>query len=386
MKVVMYVHGGSENHGCEAIIRSTARLLELDSKQSVLLSYNQSEDLHYGLDSVVSINQEINAINKKSFDFIKAYFMQKFFNKHYYVDALLHKLSINSINNMDFGLFVGGDNYCYSDAEVYPVVNKLIRKKVKKLVLWGTSVEPSVLEKRSIKKDIKKFDLIVARESISYDALKKVNSHTLLLPDPAFFLNIERTELPKNFIKGNTIGINISPMILEYEKNQGKTIENYEYLINYIIEQTDYNIALIPHVVWDSNDDRKVLRMLYDKISRKDRICIVDDHNCMQQKYIISQCSYFIGARTHATIAAYSTCVPTLVVGYSVKAKGIAKDLLGTYENYVIPVQELKEQSDLLNSFLWLRKNSERIKNELKNKTKEYSALKNEYLKGLVND
>ena len=74
--------------------------------------------------------------------------MQKFFNKHYYVDALLHKLSINSINNMDFGLFVGGDNYCYSDAEVYPVVNKLIRKKVKKLVLWGTSVEPSVLEKR----------------------------------------------------------------------------------------------------------------------------------------------------------------------------------------------------------------------------------------------
>ena len=70
MKVVMYVHGGSKNHGCEAIIRSTARLLDLDSKQSVLLSYNQSEDLHYGLDSVVSINQEINAINKKSFDFI----------------------------------------------------------------------------------------------------------------------------------------------------------------------------------------------------------------------------------------------------------------------------------------------------------------------------
>lgn len=102
--------------------------------------------------------------------------------------------------------------------------------------------------------------------------------------------------------------------------------------------------------------------MLYDKISRKDRICIVDDHNCMQQKYIISQCSYFIGARTHATIAAYSTCVPTLVVGYSVKAKGIAKDLFGTYENYVIPVQELKEQSDLLNSFLWLRKTVKELK------------------------
>ena len=49
----------------------------------------------------------------------------------------------------------------------------------------------------------------------------------------------------------------------------------------------------------------------------------------------------FIGARTHATIAAYSSCVPTLVVGYSIKARGIAKDLFGTDEGYVLPVQAL---------------------------------------------
>ena len=40
MKVVMYVHGGSKNHGCEAIVRSTAQLLKLDLNQSILLSYN----------------------------------------------------------------------------------------------------------------------------------------------------------------------------------------------------------------------------------------------------------------------------------------------------------------------------------------------------------
>ena len=55
----------------------------------------------------------------------------------------------------------------------------------------------------------------------------------------------------------------------------------------------------------------------------------------------------FIGARTHSTIAAYSSGVPTLVVGYSVKAKGIAKDLFGTEENYVLPVQALKEENNL---------------------------------------
>ena len=62
-------------------------------------------------------------------------------------------------------------------------------------------------------------------------------------------------------------------------------------------------------------------------------MCIRDSPNCRQQKYIISQCAYFIGASTPSTIAAYSTGVPTLVVGYSVKAKGIAKDLFGTYDN-----------------------------------------------------
>ena len=80
----------------------------------------------------------------------------------------------------------------------------------------------------------------------------------------------------------------------------------------------------------------------------------------------------FIGARTHATIAAYSTCVPTLVVGYSVKAKGIAKDLFGTYENYVIPVQTLENKEDLINAFKWLNNNKEEIKKHLTDVMPEY--------------
>lgn len=386
MKTVLYVHGGSKNHGCEAIVRATAKLLNLDVNQSVLLSYSEEEDREYGVNSIVSVKRELNSINRKSFDFLKAYFMQKIFKKHCYMDALAHKASISNLEDTDVALFVGGDNYCYSDADNYSVINKFMRKKAKKLVLWGASVEPSVLDNDRIRKDISSFDYILARESLSYNALKKINPNTKLLPDPAFFLNTQEIELPKNFIKGRTVGINISPMILDYEKSNGKTLENYEYLIKYILEKTDYNVALIPHVVWDSNDDRKVLMNLYSRINKKDRVVIVDDHNCMQQKYIISQCSFFIGARTHSTIAAYSTCVPTIVAGYSVKAKGIALDLFGTYDNYVIPVQSLSKKDDLLNSFLWLEKNSSEIQQSLKNKMTEYSAYKDDYLKGLIND
>ena len=71
-------------------------------------------------------------------------------------------------------------------------------------------------------------------------------------------------------------------------------------------------------------------------------------------------------ARTHASIAAYSTGVPTLVVGYSVKARGIAKDIFGTDEGYVIPVQSLKEEDSLVKAYENLVANEENIKNTLK--------------------
>ena len=67
------------------------------------------------------------------------------------------------------------------------------------------------------------------------------------------------------------------------------------------------------------------------------------------------------------------------------KAKGIAKDLFGTYDNYVIPVQDLNQKNNLLNSFLWLEKNTDKIKITLNDKIKEYSELKEEYSKGLIN-
>ena len=73
----------------------------------------------------------------------------------------------------------------------------------------------------------------------------------------------------------------------------------------------------------------------------------------------------FIGARTHATIAAYSSCVPTLVLGYSVKSRGIAKDLFGTEEHYVLPVQNLENADDLAKAFCWMYNNENQVRTYL---------------------
>ena len=64
--------------------------------------------------------------------------------------------------------------------------------------------------------------------------------------------------------------------------------------------------------------------------------------------------------------------MPTLVIGYSVKAKGIAKDIFGTYENYVLPVQSLKDEKDLINAFEWMRSNEDSIRKHLINFIPKY--------------
>lgn len=226
---------------------------------------------------------------------------------------------------------------------------------------------------KKIGEDLSKYDLIVSREGISYSILKKVNSNTILLPDPAFQLEYEILPFPEGVRQGNIVGINLSPLVTQYG-NKGLIIDNYKNLIEYILKSTDYQIVLIPHVVKDYDDDRVILRDIYNSYRGVNRVFLLDDYNCMQLKGFIARCRFFIGARTHATIAAYSTCVPTLVTGYSVKAKGIARELFGTDKDYVVSVQDFGTKEDLKIAFQWLQNRENEIKNLLAGKMPEYRS------------
>lgn len=382
--IVLYSHSGSKNHGCEAIVRGTAKILNGMGRIS-LLSHEKDEDLLYKIDEIVDVKQGKFSINKKSVDFLKAYMALKLKNNTSKMDVLQFKDGLNSIKEDSIAISIGGDTYCYSDVYNQVELHKMYGKKAYKTVLWGCSVEPKLLEDKKIAQDIKDYDLIITRESISYEALKKVNKNTYLYPDPAFQLDKADVKLPKGFIENNTVGINLSPLVIKKENSDGITLKNYENLIEHIIQNTDINIALIPHVVWEHNDDREPLKYLYDKFKDTNRVVMIEDANCMELKGYISKCRFFIGARTHATIAAYSTCVPTLVVGYSVKARGIAKDLFDTYDNYVLPVQSLDTKNDLLNAFKWIKSNENAIKLNLKRNMKSYKNKSSEVFKIILN-
>lgn len=368
----LYYHGGSANHGCEAIVRSTNSLL---GPGLTLWTTGMASDKSYSLDSELPLFEDVYAPAKKP---SPRWFLSAVHHKLTHTDYLhvkyAHDAFFSQVAPSDVCLSIGGDNYCYTGQDILGYYNRALHQRGAKTVLWGCSVEPELLKREDIVKDIAQYDLIVSRETISYEALKKVNSNTILAPDPAFFLKPVELSLPNGFIPGNTVGINVSPLIIKSESKDGIIFESFRRLIAYILENTEMNIALIPHVVEPGNDDREPLLGLCNAFSDTGRIVLIKDYNAEQLKGFIARCRFFVGARTHATIAAYSSGVPTLVVGYSVKAKGIARDLFGTESNYVLPVQSIAEPETLTQAFLWLMEQDQNIKAHLHDAIPTYKS------------
>ena len=146
--------------------------------------------------------------------------------------------------------------------------------------------------------------------------------------------------------------------------------QEVDKLITYVLTHTSMHILMIPHVTWktvsENQDDRELSRVFCSKYnSNRITMLDIDGLNYCQIRYVISKCRFFIGARTHSSIAAYSSYVPTLVVGYSVKARGIARDLFGDEEKYVLPVQTITRKDDLLEKFGWILQNEDLIRKQL---------------------
>lgn len=260
-KYLLYGHGGSENHGCEALVRTTVSLLNNDKGKIVLSSYSPEMDYKYHIDEICCIKQRgaRKTTSKFNVDFLKAYADLKFKRNPEALDDL-YELKALEIKRGDVAVSIGGDNYCYGGTKVLTKENKLYQKGGLKTVLWGCSIEPELLKNERIADDIKGFDLITARESVSYEAIKQINPNTVLVCDSAFLLDKKEQPLPEELEGCDFVGINSSPMIEENEVSVGMARENYCKLIEKILDQTDMKILLIPHVVWKQNDDRVVLR------------------------------------------------------------------------------------------------------------------------------
>ncbi|MDY2957685.1 polysaccharide pyruvyl transferase family protein [Floccifex sp.] len=357
MRIFLCGHTGSKNRGCDAILKSTYKVLNVQSENEIdVLTFDKDYDEKMGLGENMKL---ISYPPKNIVIKIISYFKRKIFHDGVWVNKRMYVDLFKNIQPNDLILNVGGDTYCYDTPYLSYALNITAKEKRNKTIFWGCSIDERILSNKEMQEDVNKYSYIVTRESLSYDIfLRTVNdkSKIFLACDPAFQLDPESVEVPNNMIKGNTLGLNISPLLFRNcEDENDMMYQNIEVLISYVLANTDMAICLIPHVYTLKNDnqDLYILRKIYEKYKFNKRVSSINkEYTSSQLKYIISQCRFFIGARTHSMIAAYSSNVPALALSYSIKSLGIAKDIFGTYEGYAISKNEFTNSNVLLNKFI----------------------------------
>ena len=361
-----YMHAGSLNHGCEAIVRSTEKLAH---DKIILYSEHPEEDLAVQINDVCEVRQQGGSRSKSNPAFIVCKAAEVLLRNPDIKHRYAYKNVISEAKPGELFVSIGGDNYCYGANPYLFYLNYALNKNGARTCLWGCSIEPETLRDTKMIEDMKRYSFISARETITYTALKEAGlTKIYLYPDPAFTLETVECPLPKQFNEGQVVGINLSPLVQKLDNTGNLVFENYKNLIKYILRQTDMSIALIPHVCKSNNDDRVAMKSLKECFDDEDRIFMVNDEgtlDCRKLKYIISKCRFMITARTHASIAAYSTMIPTLVVGYSVKARGIAKDIFGNYDDYVLDIHHVKSEDELTDKFKYLEEHEQEIRSYL---------------------
>lgn len=387
-RIHMYPHAGCGNRGCEAIVKSTVSLLQ--GQEIYLYSHGVKQDQTAGIPQMGVKLVEVGLRPVSIKRVLSAFHSRVLHDKLYHVEQSFPPLYQQSFSEQDICFSIGGDNYCYQNmVEKMSRVDQLLYENgARHFVLWGCSIEPVLFEDHKLLEDLNRFDYLVARESITLDAMKAsgLEEKAILVPDPAFILPSVEKLFPKGLKPGNTVGINLSPLVIKRGKSPQTVFAGYQKLIQEILQKTDMGVLLIPHVMWSHEDDRKPLGELYRQFSQTGRVAMIEDGNAMELKGYIRRCKFFVGSRTHSTIAAYSTGVPTLVSGYSVKARGIARDLFGTEQSYVLPVQQMTQPEELSRAFWMLVEREAAVREQLLKVTADYpvrihSAMK-QILKG----
>lgn len=382
-KAVILLGSVKHNKGSEAIGRGLAEILHKANPDiKIVLSSNVTSEDNLTIPYIDKYSERICTYSDKKVTDIAIRLSYKLNRNSLYASKMIYKNIADECENADLIFFIGGDNFDenYGAFTILNNINNVIesvRKPESFKILFDCSFNPNEFN-TNILKIINSFDIVTARESVTFTLLKNsnVNKPIYYFPDPAFGMSPQETELPKGVISGKTIGVNVSPTVMgaEYGSNEEIVMSAYKNMIAVILNETDCNVLLVPHVF--NNQDLSVLRKLYNSINCLERIFLFENEkmNAAQMKYIISKCALFVGARTHSTIAAYSSCVPTIVLGYSVKSRGISKDLFGREDAYVIQVGNLKDKTFLASVFRELYKNREQVRSRLQSFMPSYIA------------
>jgi polysaccharide pyruvyl transferase WcaK-like protein len=217
---------------------------------------------------------------------------------------------------------------------------------------------------------------------------------------PAFFSQIETEAVGGQLRTGSLplVGLNVSGLLYNggYKgKNEFGIQCDYRKLmrdvIDYFISVDKGSVLLVPHVVpegWKTENDLIACRKLRESLPEaiRERVFVAEPeqgqpfYDQCEIKYLIGQCSFFLGSRMHATIAAISQCIPTVGLAYSKKFAGVYET--AGVENCVADLRVLSNEN-VMSFIKTTYRNKILIKTELEKKISEIKRTVSSMFEGL---
>lgn len=349
-KLILYGHGGAYNHGAEAILRASLPFFRRAGVPILLSTHFIEQDREFGLDKLVDkiILADLSLMTEER--------VAIGFEAKKFAAAQIYREALAEIDCETVCIGIGGDNYCYPNWHRQGIFHCIAKKQGAQSILWGCSIQPEMINKE-MADILREHDRIFARESLTANALRMQGiDQVTLLPDPAFLLPADSVCLPKSF-QGRVAALNLSPMMI---RKSARLLDDFVEVSRFLLQKVD-TLLLLPHVTMPVDNDQEALDALAERLStaEQSRLCRVPQRlNAAQLKYLISRCELLVCCRTHASIAGYSTGVPTLVMGYSVKSQGIGRDL--GMEHWVLPLECSRKLVGLTGE-LWEKRSDIRI-------------------------
>lgn len=185
---------------------------------------------------------------------------------------------------------------------------------------------------------------VMARDKISYDYVKTHIPEQREVDefiDVAFYLPYSHTHFEKDFIH---VGLNINALLWNggyTGKNELGLKDDYKTIIHGIIDYflsiNNVKLYLIPHVVSQNRvleNDYSVSIDIVNEYNSPNLIISPFFFSPVEAKSFISGMDFFMGARMHSTIAAFSSGVPVVPMAYSRKFNGLFGETLN-YNHFV---------------------------------------------------
>lgn len=207
--------------------------------------------------------------------------------------------------------------YCILPQTIGPFENRQIRKTAQLAIHYAKTV--------------------MVRDKQSYDFVKLLLPNKLVseIIDVAFFMPYEK----KRFDDAYThVGLNISSLLWHggytYNNQFGLNVDYKDLvysIINFFLSIEKIKVHLIPHVVEGERgveNDYAVSYDLFEEYNSDNLILSPFFLDPIAAKNYISGMDFFIGARMHATIGAFSSGVPVYPLAYSRKFNGLFLETL----------------------------------------------------------